>query len=161
MNSSFHIPVAQVTQSIILSYLSWLCLRECWRSYFLRFFPFSYEANVNVIINVCSYLKWNILLFLAICKSCHEFLTRQTMSDQTLEAAAIRVEAIAEETPFQVEASEPHTGVSSKCYLSRDRYTPLPLSSAEALASHAVVSPQTPAYPSSTFLSHCITCETI
>ena len=39
------------------------------------------------------------------------------MSDQTLEAAAIRVEAIAEETPFQVEASEPHTGVSSKCYL--------------------------------------------
>ena len=83
------------------------------------------------------------------------------MSDQTLEAAAIRVEAIAEETPFQVEASEPHTGVSSKCYLSPDRYTPLPLSSAEALASHAVVSPQTPAYPSSTFLSHCITCETI
>ena len=61
------------------------------------------------------------------------------MSDQTLEAAAIRVEAIAEETPFQVEASEPHTGVSSTCYLSRDRYTPLPLSSAEALASHAVV----------------------
>jgi len=54
------------------------------------------------------------------------------MSDQRLEAAAIRVEAIAGETPFQVEASEPHTGVSSKCYLSRDRYTPSPLSSAEA-----------------------------
>ena len=29
------------------------------------------------------------------------------MSDQTLEAAAICVEAIAEETPFQVEVSEP------------------------------------------------------
>ena len=36
------------------------------------------------------------------------------MSDQTLEAAAIRVEAIAEETPFQVETSESHTGLSSK-----------------------------------------------
>ena len=40
------------------------------------------------------------------------------MLDQTLEAAAIRVEAIAGETPLQVEASEPHTGVSSKCLLS-------------------------------------------
>ena len=36
------------------------------------------------------------------------------MLDQTLEAAAFRVEAITEETPFQVEASESHTGLSSK-----------------------------------------------